>query len=145
MYPKHTVLPSFLLSFPILEKDHGNSQRKNPAAAHYMGYSFFVSSKGFFKYIQPLKQDRKYHSLCLTSRGALAGIRNSSIGPPRGIDQTTYCTSLKNKYLKVYYQDFHSLNIDYKWKLHSFKITNLFISILNHIKCFNWTMVQAFP
>ena len=27
-------------------------------------------------------QDNTYHSLCYTSRGALAGMRNSSMGPP---------------------------------------------------------------
>ena len=27
-------------------------------------------------------QDSTYHSLCYTSRGALAGTRNSSMGPP---------------------------------------------------------------
>ena len=28
------------------------------------------------------RQDSTYHSLCYTSRGALAGTRNSSMGPP---------------------------------------------------------------
>ena len=27
-------------------------------------------------------QDSTYHALCYTSRGALAGMRNSSMGPP---------------------------------------------------------------
>ena len=27
-----------------------------------------------------------YHSLCYTSHGAMAGMRNSSMGPPRKID-----------------------------------------------------------
>ena len=30
----------------------------------------------------PHRQDSTYHSLCYTSRGALAGVRNSSMGPP---------------------------------------------------------------
>ena len=37
-------------------------------------------------------QDSTYHSLCYTSHGALAGTRNSSISPPRGIDTTIYRT-----------------------------------------------------
>ena len=37
-------------------------------------------------------------------------------------------------------QDFNALNIDYKWKLHSFTIT-----ILYHIKCFNWAIVEGIP
>ena len=28
------------------------------------------------------RQDTTYHGLCYTSRGALAGTRNSSMGPP---------------------------------------------------------------
>ena len=28
------------------------------------------------------RQDNTYHSLCYTSRGALAGTKNSSMGPP---------------------------------------------------------------
>ena len=28
------------------------------------------------------RQDSKYHGLCYTSRGALAGTRNSPMGPP---------------------------------------------------------------
>ena len=30
----------------------------------------------------PNRQDNTYHSLCYTSRGALAGTRNTSMGPP---------------------------------------------------------------
>ena len=41
----------------------------------YMGYSF---------------QDNTYHSVCYTSRGALVGTRNSSMGPPLRINQTTH-------------------------------------------------------
>ena len=37
-------------------------------------------------------QDSTYHSLCYTSRGAMAGLRNSSMGPSRGIDPTTHRT-----------------------------------------------------
>ena len=32
--------------------------------------------------ITPHRQDNTYHGLCYTSRGTLAGTRNSSIGPP---------------------------------------------------------------
>ena len=35
------------------------------------------------------RQDNTYHGLCYTSRGALAGTRNSSMGPPKRIDPTT--------------------------------------------------------
>ena len=33
-------------------------------------------------YAPSRRQDSTYHSLCYTSRGALAGTRNSSMGPP---------------------------------------------------------------
>ena len=36
-------------------------------------------------------QENKYHSICYSSCGALAGM-NSSMGPPWGIDQTTHRT-----------------------------------------------------
>ena len=37
------------------------------------------------------RQVSTYHSLCYPSRGALASTRNSSMGPPGGIDPTTHC------------------------------------------------------
>ena len=40
------------------------------------------SERGFFYMHHPHKQDNTYHGLCYTSRGALAGTRNSSVGPP---------------------------------------------------------------
>ena len=51
-------------------KNHSDSKR------HYMGYSFSISSKGSFICIIP---DRIAQGLCYTSRGALAGTRNSSM------------------------------------------------------------------
>ena len=33
-----------------------------------------------------MRQDCTYYGLCYTSRVALAGIRNSSMGPPLGFD-----------------------------------------------------------
>ena len=38
------------------------------------------------------RQDSTYHCFCYTSCGALAGIRNSSMGPRGGINLTTHCT-----------------------------------------------------
>ena len=42
-----------------------------------------------------------YHSLCYTSCGALAGTRNSSMGPPWRIDPLTHCTISKCSYLRA--------------------------------------------
>ena len=59
-------------------KDYSDSERGNPLPPH--GLLFPISSKGSF--ICMHRQDSTYHSLCYTSRGALAGTRNSSMGPP---------------------------------------------------------------
>ena len=40
--------------------------------------------------------DSIYHELCYTSCSALAGMRNSSMGPPCGIDPMSYCTMSKH-------------------------------------------------
>ena len=46
-----------------------------------MGYSFQLTARVLL-YPPSRRQDSTYHSLCYTSRGALAGTRNSSMGPP---------------------------------------------------------------
>ena len=45
-----------------------------------MGYSFRLTARVLL-YASSHRQDNTYHSLCYTSRGALAGTRNSSMGP----------------------------------------------------------------
>ena len=44
-------------------------------------------------------QDSTYHSLCYTSRGALAGTRNSSMGPPHASSSTNALMAL-NAYIR---------------------------------------------
>ena len=46
-----------------------------------MGYSFRITA-GVLLCAPPHRQDSTYHSLCYTSRGALAGKINGSMGPP---------------------------------------------------------------
>ena len=58
-------------------KDHSDSERGNPLPPHRL--LFPISSKGSFICIIP---QTGYHGLCYTSRGALTGTRNSSMGPP---------------------------------------------------------------
>ena len=60
-------------------KDHSDSERGNPLWPH--GLLFPISSKGSL-YTPSHRHDNTYHSLCYTSRGALAGTRNRSMGPP---------------------------------------------------------------
>ena len=59
--------------------DHSDSERGNPLPPH--GLLFSINSKGSFICTIHI-QDNTCHGLCYTSRGALAGTRNSSIGPP---------------------------------------------------------------
>ena len=46
-----------------------------------MGFSFRLTARVLL-YAPSHRQDSTYHSLCYTSRGALAGTRNSSMSPP---------------------------------------------------------------
>ena len=48
---------------------------------HHIGYSYRLTARVLL-YAPSHRQDNTYHSLCYTSRGALAGTRNSSMGPP---------------------------------------------------------------
>ena len=47
----------------------------------HIGYSFLLAARVLL-YAPSHRHDSTYHGLCYTSRGALAGTRNSSIGPP---------------------------------------------------------------
>ena len=47
----------------------------------HMGYSFRLTTRVIL-YAPSHRQDSTYNGLCYTSRGALAGTRNSSMGPP---------------------------------------------------------------
>ena len=60
-------------------KDHCDSERGNPMP--HIGYSFRLTARVLL-YVPSHRQDSTYHSLCYTSHGALAGTRNSSMGPP---------------------------------------------------------------
>ena len=47
----------------------------------FRGYSFRLAAR-VLVYASSHRQDNTYHGLCYTSRGALAGMRDSSMGPP---------------------------------------------------------------
>ena len=47
----------------------------------HIGYSYQLTARVLL-YAPSHRQDNTYHGLCYTSRGALAGTRNSSMGPP---------------------------------------------------------------
>ena len=63
----------------------------------HMGYSFRFAARVLL-YASSHRQDNTYHSLCYTSRGSLAGTRNSSMGPPRRIDPMTHRTMSEGSY-----------------------------------------------
>ena len=54
--------------------------RKETCRRH-MGYSYRLTARVLL-YAASHRQDNTYHGFCYTSRGALAGTRNSSMGPP---------------------------------------------------------------
>ena len=54
--------------------------RKETRCRH-IGYSYRLTARVLL-YAPSHRQDNTYHSLCYTSHGALAGTRNSSMGPP---------------------------------------------------------------
>ena len=47
----------------------------------HIGYSYRLAARVLL-YAPSHRQDNTYHGLCYTSRGALAEMRNSSMGPP---------------------------------------------------------------
>ena len=55
-------------------------ERKETRCRH-IGYSYRLTARVIL-YAPSHRQDNTYHGLCYTSRGALAGTRNSSMGPP---------------------------------------------------------------
>ena len=60
-------------------KDHSDSERGNPLPPHRLLNRLTAR---VLLYAPSHRQDNTYHGLCYTGRGAMAGTRNSSIGPP---------------------------------------------------------------
>ena len=54
---------------------------RKETCCHHIGYCFRLTARVLL-YAPSHRQDNTYHSLCYTSRGALAGTGNSSMGPP---------------------------------------------------------------
>ena len=72
----------YLLLYGVrhMVKDHSDSEKGNPLPPHRL--LFYQLTARVLLYAPSHIQDNTYHSLCYTSRGALAGTRNSSMGPP---------------------------------------------------------------
>ena len=56
----------------------------------HIGYSYRLTASVLL-YAPSHRQDNTYHGLCYTSRGALAGTRNSSMGPYRVLCWAIIC------------------------------------------------------
>ena len=76
-------------------EDHSEAREKT--RCRHIGYSFRLAARVLL-YSSSHRQDCTYHGLCYTSRGALAGTRNSSMGPPWRIDPTTHRTISERSY-----------------------------------------------
>ena len=76
-------------------KGHSDSEKGNSLPPHRL---LFPISTRVLLYASSHRQDNTYHGLCYTSRGALAGTRNSSMGPPGRIDPTTHRTMSEGSY-----------------------------------------------
>ena len=60
-------------------KDHSDSEKGNPLLLSI--FYLVLSITRVLLYAPSHRQNNTYHGLCYTSRGALAGTRNSSMGP----------------------------------------------------------------
>ena len=98
-------------------------ERRNPLPLQ--GLLFPISSKDCFICIIP-HQDNTYHGLCYTSHGALAGTRNSSMGPPRRIVPMTHCIMSEHSY--------HGATSRSRTATNNKKLQDIF-RIFNNIKC----------
>ena len=70
-------------------KDHSDREKGNPLPPHGLHFLLYAPSH---------RQDSTYHYLWYTSRGALAGTGNSSMGPPWRIDPSTHRTMSERSY-----------------------------------------------
>ena len=68
----------FIYGVRHMEKDHS---AKKKTRCRLMGYSFRLAVRVLL-YASSHRPNNTYHGLCYTSRGALAGTRNSSMGSP---------------------------------------------------------------
>ena len=63
----------------------------------HIDYTILLAAR-FILRTSPHRQDITYHGLCYTSRGALAGTRNGSMGPQWRVDPTTHRTMSERPY-----------------------------------------------
>ena len=64
-----------------IQQTKENKTKTKQTKNQNMGYSIQLAAS-FFLYASSQRHDSTYHFLCYTSRGALAGTINMSMGPP---------------------------------------------------------------
>ena len=79
------------------------SDRREETRCRHISYSFRLTARVLL-YAPSHRQDSTYHSHCYTSRGELAGARNSSMCPPWRINPTTHHTMSERSYHGVTYR-----------------------------------------
>ena len=102
--------------------------RKETRCCH-IGYSFRLTARVLL-YAPSHRQDSTYHSLCYTSRGTLAGTRNSPMGPPWRIYPTTHHTMSEHCYHVATSRC--PIKTDASMLLNKY---NIFIVIINPLQC----------
>ena len=80
---------SYMASDIYMVKNHSDSERGT--RCHHIAARVLLHASSH-------RQDNTCHSLCYTSRGSLAGTRNSPMGPPWRIDPTTHRTNSERSY-----------------------------------------------
>ena len=72
-----------------------------------MSYPFRLAARVLL-YAQSHRQDSTYHGRWYTSRGALAGTKNSSVSPPWRTDPTTHHTMSEHTYHRATSRSFEN-------------------------------------
>ena len=102
-----------------------------------MGYSFWLATMVLL-YASSHRQDNTYHILCYTSPGALAGMRNTSMGPPWRIDPTKHCTMSER-----FYHGAISRPPNTSWRTwHNRDISYTVMHCQSHIYPLEWEIAQ---
>ena len=81
-------------------KDHSDSEREETRCRH-VGYVFRLAARVHLHALS-YRHDSSYHGVCYITRGALDGMRNSSMGPSCGIDPMTHHTMSKHSYTELH-------------------------------------------
>ena len=72
----------FIYGYMASDIWYGTTQiAREETCCRHIGYSFRLTARVLL-YASSHRQDDRYHGLCYTSRGAMAGARYSSMGPP---------------------------------------------------------------